>query len=267
MILDEIVANKRAEVAERKRHVALAELRARAEAMQSMRDFAGALHRDHIALVAEIKRASPSRGALNADADPPRRARTYAENGAAAISVLTDAKYFNGSLGDLQAVRAAVDVPILRKDFIVDEYQVYESRALGADAILLIVRVLSDAQLCDYLAHALGMNALVEIHDERELERALAANARIVGINNRNLADFTVDLATTERLAPQIPNDKIIVAESGVFTRADVECAARAGAHAVLVGEALMRAGEVGAKVRELSSVKRPLLSLSQDET
>jgi indole-3-glycerol phosphate synthase len=162
--------------------------------------------------------------------------------------------------GDLEAVRGAARVPVLRKDFIVDEYQVYESRALPADAILLIVRVLSDVQLCDYLAltQSLGMSALVEIHDEHELDRALAAEARLIGINNRNLADFTVDLATTERLAPQIAKDKIVVAESGVFTRADVERAARAGAHAVLVGEALMRAADVGAKVRELANVRLP---------
>ena len=258
MILDEIVANKRTEIQHRQQRISLAEFRTRAESVPGTLSFADALVGEKVALIAEIKRASPSRGELNVQADPPRLAQTYAANGAAAISVLTDKRYFGGSLNDLKSVRVAVQVPILRKDFIVDEYQVYESRALQADAILLIVRVLADAQLRDYLALArsLGMGALVEIHDEADLERALAAHARVLGINNRNLADFTVDLATTERLAPEIPDEKIVVAESGVFTRADVERAARAGARAVLVGEGLMRAPDVGEKVQELASVE-----------
>lgn len=258
MILDQIVADKKEEIARRQRRVSLAEFRTRAESVVPARDFAGALRGENIALVAEIKRASPSRGELSADANPLRVAQTYAANGAAAISVLTDKKYFHGTPNDLKGVRVAVDVPILRKDFIIDEYQVYESRALQADAILLIVRILTDAQLRDYLAltHSLTMHALVEIHDEADLARALNADANIIGINNRNLADFTVDLATTERLAPRIPKEKIIVAESGVFTRADVERCARAGADAVLVGEALMKAQDVGAKVKELASVE-----------
>ncbi len=265
MILDEIVANKRAEIAKRRQRVSLAELQRRAESLESTRDFANALRGGCVALIAEIKRMSPSRGALSPErhskdgASPLHLARAYAANGAAAISVLTDKKHFNGSPSDLKAVRAATQIPILRKDFIVDEYQIYESRALQADAILLIVRMLSDAQLHDFLAltDSFGMHALVEVHDERELERALAADADIIGINNRNLADFTVDLRTTERLAPQIPREKRIIAESGIFARVDVERAAHAGAHAVLVGEALMRAEDVGAKVQELSSVKR----------
>ena len=258
MILDEIVANKRTEVKHRQQRISLAEFRTRAESVPGTLSFADALVGDTVALIAEIKRASPSRGELDGQANPPRLAQTYATNGASAISVLTDKKYFGGSLDDLKSVRVAVQAPILRKDFIVDEYQVYESRALQADAILLIVRVLTEAQLRDYLvlADSLGMSALVEIHDEADLERALAANAQVIGINNRNLADFTVDLATTERLAPGIASDKIVVAESGVFTRADVERAARAGARAVLVGEALMRAADVGEKVKELASVK-----------
>ena len=259
MLLEEIVTNKRAEISNRQRRISLAEFRTRAESVPAARSFAGALVGDHVALIAEIKRASPSRGELNGQVDPLRFAQAYVASGASAISVLTDKKYFHGNLNDLKSVRVAVQVPILRKDFIVDEYQVYESRALQADAILLIVRVLSDAQLQDYLvlAQSLGMDALVEIHDERDLDRALAANPRVIGINNRNLADFTVDLATTERLAPRIPVDKVVVAESGVFMCADVERAARAGAHAVLVGEALMRAEDVSAKVLELASVKR----------
>ncbi len=257
MILDEIVANKNTEVANRKRRVPLAEFRTRAESVPEPRDFAHALRGEYIALIGEIKRASPSRGVINDSADPIRVASIYAENGASALSVLTDKKYFNGTPNDLKAVRVSVDVPILRKDFIVDEYQIYESRALQADAILLIVRILSDTQLEEYLALAqsFGMYALVEVHDEAELERALARDASIIGINNRNLADFTVNIATTEYLAPMIPLNKIIVAESGVFTTTDVERCANAGADAVLVGEALMRVDDVAAKVRELSQV------------
>ncbi len=259
MILDEIVDNKRTEVANRKRRVSLSEFRTRAESVPEPRDLARALGGEHVALIGEVKRASPSRGAINADANPIRVAAVYAENGASALSVLTDKKYFNGTPNDLKAVRVAAEIPILRKDFIVDEFQIYESRALQADAILLIVRILSDTQLEEYLglARSLGMHALAEVHDEKELERALAIDASIIGINNRNLANFTVDLATTEYLAPKIPPNKIIVAESGVFTIADVERCARVGADAVLVGEALMRASDVGAKVTELSSVMR----------
>jgi indole-3-glycerol phosphate synthase len=257
MILDEILADKRRQVAEQKQRVSLAEMRADAQAAPAPRDFVRALKLENVALLAEIKRASPSRGMLSANADPPCLARTYAASGAAAISVLTD-KFFQGSLQDLQSVRQVVDVPVLRKDFMIDEYQLYESRASGADAILLIVRVLSDAQLRDYLALArsLGMHALVEIHNDEELERAISAGASIIGINNRNLADFTVDLATTERLAPRVHEENIVVAESGILSRADVERVAGAGARAVLVGEALMRAGDVGAMVRELASVR-----------
>lgn len=259
MILDEIVSNKRDEVAKRKTRVSLAEFRTRAESVVSARDFAGALRGRNIALIAEIKRASPSRGELSADANPIHIAQTYAANGAAAISVLTDKKYFHGTPNDLKGVRVAVDIPILRKDFIVDEYQIYESRALQADAILLIVRILSDQQLLDYLALAgsLSMHSLVEIHDEAELARALKANPKIIGINNRNLADFKVDLCVTERLAPQIPEQAIIVAESGVFGRAELDRCALVGVDAVLVGEALMKAQDVGAKVKELSQVAR----------
>lgn len=258
MILDDIVINKRDEVAKRKTRVSLAEFRTRAESIVPARNFANVLRNpQRVALIAEIKRASPSRGELSADANPLRVAQTYADNGAAAISVLTDKKYFHGTPNDLKGVRVAVDVPILRKDFVIDEYQVYESRALQADAILLIVRILSDEQLRDYLAlaHSLTMHTLVEIHDEADLARALNADASIIGINNRNLADFTVDLATTERLAPLIPREKITVAESGVFTCADVERCARVGADAVLVGEALMKAADVGAKAKELANV------------
>ncbi len=265
MILDEIIATKREEILLRKQRLSLAECRTQAESAPRPRDFAGALNRAQVALIGEIKRASPSRGVLRGEFDLPRLAALYEAYGVAAISVLTDDKYFGGSVDDLKSARVAVEVPILRKDFIVDEYMVYESRVLQADAILLIVRVLSDRQLCDYLAlaKALGMGVLVEIHDEADLDRALAVPARVIGINNRNLGDFTVDLATTERLAPRIraqargSTGRIIVAESGIFTRADVERVRDVGAHAVLVGEALMRAQDVAAKAIELSGVTR----------
>ncbi|MCL4395243.1 MAG: indole-3-glycerol phosphate synthase TrpC, partial [Chloroflexi bacterium] len=244
MILDEIVEYKRAQVAESVRRISPAEMCVRAAAAPPARDFASALDRDNVALIAEIKRASPSRGELNSQVVPAALARTYAAHGASAISVLTDDKYFRGTLEDLRVVRGAITLPVLRKDFIVDEYQVFESRAAGADAVLLIVRILSNTQLNGFLdlAQSLGMAALVETHDEAELDRALASNSRIVGINNRNLADFSVDLATTERLAPRIPRGCHVVVESGVFGRPEVERAARAGGSAVLVGEALMRA-------------------------
>ncbi len=258
MILDDIVRVKRQEIEKRRARISQAEFRVRAENSPPVKNFADALRGGEcVALIAEIKPASPSRGDLNANADPVKIARVYDENGASAISVLTDRQFFKGELNNLKAARVGADVPLLRKDFIIDEYQVYESRALQADAILLIVRILDDAQLRAYreLAEALDMSALVEIHDERELERALKSDANIIGINNRNLADFTLDLATTERLAPKVTQGKIIVSESGIFSRADVERAGNAGADAVLVGEALMRAEDVGAKVRELATV------------
>lgn len=260
MILDEIVAVKRQEIDKRRARISLDEFRTRAENSPPVRDFAGALAEgEFVALIAEIKPASPSRGEIRADVDPVKIARVYDENGASAISVLTDRQFFKGDLNNLKAARVGADVPLLRKDFIIDKYQIYESRALQADAILLIVRILDDAQLREYrrLAESLGMAALVEVHDERDLERALKSEATILGINNRNLADFTVDLVTTERLAPLVPVGRIVVSESGVFTRADVERAANAGANAVLVGEALMRAEDAGARVKELASVER----------
>lgn len=269
MILDDIVRVKRAEIEKRRARISLNEFRARAENSPPVKNFADALSgREFISLIAEIKPASPSRGDLQINADPVKIARVYDENGASAISVLTDRQFFKGDLNNLKAARVGADVPLLRKDFIIDEYQVYESRALQADAILLIVRILDDAQLRAYreLAESFGMAALVEIHDERELERALQSDAKIIGINNRNLADFTVDLAVTENLAPKIAREKVVVSESGIFVRADVERAANAGAGAVLVGEALMRAEDVGAKVRELTSVERDLRDKKREE-
>lgn len=264
MILDEIVAAKRKEIERRRARISLNDFRLRAEHAPPARDFAAALRGGAtVALVAEIKPASPSRGDLRADADPVKIARVYAKHGAAAISVLTDRAFFKGDPNNLKAARVGADLPLLRKDFCLDEYQIYESRALQADALLLIVRLLDDAQLRAFRerAQALGMGALVEIHDELEIERALGSGATLLGINNRNLANFTVDLATTERLAPRIraarQSDVVIVSESGIFTRADVERTRDAGADAVLVGEALMRAKDMDGKVQELASVAR----------
>jgi len=256
-VLDEILANTRGEVARQRARRPLADLREACRALPPARDFEGALRKvlgRRVAIIAEVKRASPSKGVLAAELDPVSQARTYAGAGAAAVSVLTDAKYFRGSLDDLRAVRAAVDVPIMRKDFTLDEYQLWEARAAGADAVLLIVAILAPAQVRDLAAAAkgLGLAALVEVHTEAELETALGAGARILGINNRDLATFETKLETTLSLLPQIPPGPLVVSESGFFTGADVRRVVAAGAHAVLVGEGLVKAGDVGAKVREL---------------
>jgi len=252
-ILDRIVAEKRREVA------ALLPCAGRIKQAVAMRkdyrDFAGALRRDKgVALIAEIKKASPSAGVIALNFDPVEIASQYAVAGAAAMSVLTDEKFFQGKLDYLRQVRETVRTPLLRKDFIIDELQVYEAVAGGADAILLIVAILDDAQLRDYraLAEHLEMAVLVEVHDETELNRALSSGAGIIGINNRDLKTFKVSLATTERLAERIPDDRIVVAESGINTRADVERVAAAGADAILVGESLMRSGNIAGKVKEL---------------
>jgi indole-3-glycerol phosphate synthase len=204
--------------------------------------------------VAELKPRSPSRGAIRPDFDPVGCAKAYADAGAAALSVLTDARYFGGELGLLDAVRRAVDLPLLRKDFLIDPYQVDEARAHGADAVLLIVAALDAAGLRALRERALehGLDALVEVHDERELDAALGAGADLLGINNRDLRSFEVDLGVTERLAPRVPEGVVIVAESGILSGEDVHRLEAAGAHAVLVGEALMREPDVGLALRRL---------------
>lgn len=263
--LDEIFANKRAEVAAARAVLPLAELAARARAAAPPRDFTAALRSAcRPGLIAEIKHASPSRGVLVADFDPPRLARIYAQHGAAAISVLTDERYFRGSLDHLRAVRAAVDLPLLRKDFVCDPYQVYEARAAGADAVLLIVAALSAGQLSALhaLAQDLGMAALVEVHAPAELDAALALGAGLIGVNARNLHDFSVSLETTHDLARRVPCAVCLVAESGIHTADDVAQLGRAaradgrGVDALLVGEALVAAADVAAKVRELSGAE-----------
>jgi indole-3-glycerol phosphate synthase len=258
-ILDTIVRDKRDEVARRRAETPRAALERACAAQPPTRDLGEALRPapGRVALIAEVKRASPSRGVLVPDRpwDPVGLARTYAGNGAAAISVLTDEKYFQGHLDLLATIRAAVAVPLLRKDFTIDEYQLWESRAAGADAILLIVAILEPSLLRDLLgaAKGLGLAALVETHTAAELDTALSAGASIVGINNRDLRTFETRLETTLGLLPTIPPGVTVVSESGFGAAADVRRVVTAGAHAVLVGEGLVKAADVGAKVRELA--------------
>lgn len=257
-VLDAIVAAKHAEAAAL--GPGMGELRAAARAMEPARGFGTALrHRQEVAVIAEMKRRSPSAGWIREGADAAEVARGYEAGGAAAISVLTDAEWFGGSLDDLRAVRQAVDLPVLRKDFVVDEVQLWQARAAGADAVLLIVRILEDSRLRALLeaAHSAGLDALVEVHDEVELERAVGAGATIVGVNNRDLSVFRTDIAVSERLASRIPPDVVMVAESGISTAADVDRLGAAGVDAVLVGESLMRSGDPGAAAAVLAGRKR----------
>ncbi len=256
-ILDDIVRDKYLELARRKAATPREELARRAAGLGAPRDFEGALapRAGRARLIAEVKKASPSRGVLAKDLDPVALAAAYAAAGVDAISVLTDEKYFQGSLELLAATRAAVPVPLLRKDFTLDEYQLWESRAAGADAVLLIVAILEPGRLRDLAAAAkgLGLAALVECHTAAELDVALAAGARIVGINNRDLRTFETRIETTLELLPLIPPGPLVVSESGFFTGDQVRRVVDAGAHAVLVGEGLVRATDVAAKVRELT--------------
>ena len=281
MILDGIVAHNRLELEKRQAALPLPEVRRLALEQPAPLDFAAALAgpaaRTGCRLIAEVKRASPSKGAIRPGADPVEIARTYAANGAAAISVLTEGRHFQGSLKDLRAIRDALDgtaghpqagaadvrpdvpagvrtIPLLRKDFLFDPYQVFEARAYGADAILLIVAILPPAQLKDllFLAHQLGLKALVEVHNEAELGVALRTEARIIGINNRNLDTLDVDLAVTRRLRAFIPPDRIVVSESGIRTRTDMEEMRRLRVDAVLVGEALMSEPDIALKMKGL---------------
>jgi indole-3-glycerol phosphate synthase len=259
-ILDTIVAEKNREVALLpRREIAAGDLRDAMLERGEARDFIAALRhprRGSIGLIAEVKKASPSAGIICPDFDPVRIAKQYEAAGASCLSVLTDEKFFQGSLDYLRAIRAAVKLPLLRKDFIIDERQILEAIEWGADAILLIAAILDDAKLAGFheQAQGAGLAALVEVHDEQELKRAVAIHAQLIGVNNRNLATFKVDLATTERLAGQLPsgNTILLVAESGIHTRADVQRLERCGAKAILVGESLVRQGDIGGKVTEL---------------
>ncbi|NLN27782.1 MAG: indole-3-glycerol phosphate synthase TrpC [Firmicutes bacterium] len=262
MILDQIVAQKRTEVERLRSSVSLAELTARAEAAPPPRPFRRALlHSPYpVSLIAEVKRASPSKGLIRPDFDPVEIARIYESHGAAAISVLTDERFFQGSLDYLVQIREAVDLPLLRKEFIIDEYQVLESRAAGADAVLLIVACLTPDRLAEFLgmARQLGMDAIVEVHDEKELSVALDVGADLVGINNRNLKTFETTLDVTRRLAARIPKEVPFISESGIFTRDDVLTVGRVGARAILVGESLMRRQDIGAHIKQLMGAPEP---------
>jgi len=263
-ILDKIVEQKRREVAQLPaRLIAAGDLRDAMLERGERRDFIAALKNPRvgkIGLIAEVKKASPSMGIICKDFDPVRIAKEYEAAGASCLSVLTDEKFFQGSLDYLRQIRAAVKLPLLRKDFIIDERQILEAIEWGADAILLIVAILTDEQLQKFhsLAVEAGLAVLVEVHDEEELERTLKISPKLVGVNNRNLKTFKVDLATTERLAgklfssPATHQASLLVAESGIHTRADVERVQRCGAGAILVGESLVKQGDIGAKVREL---------------
>ncbi|EEF57395.1 indole-3-glycerol phosphate synthase TrpC [Pedosphaera parvula] len=265
-ILDTIVEQKQVEIARLpKRNILADDLKAALQARGGARDFAGALRKPKlgkVALIAEVKKASPSAGVICKDFDPVRIAKAYEAAGASCLSVLTDEKFFQGSLEYLKQIREVVKLPLLRKDFIIDERQILEAIEWGADAILLIVAILSDAQLKHFheLATQAGLTALVEVHDEVELDRALAAGAIVVGVNNRDLKIFKVDLGTTERLAAKLRSatggqSKLLVAESGIHTRADVERLEKCGSGAILVGESLVKHGDIKGKAAELLGV------------
>ena len=261
-ILDKIVAVKREEVAAAIKKKPLAAMRADAESRVLTRDFEGALRAKiaggHSAVIAEIKKASPSKGVLREDFVPADIAQSYAEGdgkvSAACLSVLTDRQFFQGSVDYLKQARASCDLPVLRKDFMVDAYQVYEARAMGADCVLLIAACLDDARMAELeaVARSLDMAVLVEVHDRAELERALRLKTHLVGINNRNLKTFEVSLDATLAMLPDVPADRLLVTESGILTRTDVSRMRAAGVHAFLVGEAFMRAAEPGLALAEL---------------
>ncbi len=260
-ILDKIVAVKREEVAAALKRKSLDLMRADAESRVLTRDFVGALRaklaQGQAGVIAEIKKASPSKGVLREDFIPADIAQTYAEHGAACLSVLTDVQFFQGAVDYLKQARASCQLPVLRKDFIVDAYQVYESRVMGADAILLIAAILDDAQMKAFeaIARSLDMAVLVEVHDEVELARALKLKTPLIGVNNRNLKTFEVSLDTTLRLMQQVPADRLLVTESGIRNREDVLRMGAAGVNAFLVGETFMRAPDPGAALAELFAI------------
>ena len=254
-VLSQILADKRNEVHCSRRRLPAAELERRIADLPPPRDFIGALTASPApALIAEVKKASPSKGIIRLDFDPVEIAQTYAANGAACLSVLTDEPYFQGHLSYLSAIRQAVNLPLLRKDFLLDDYQLLEARAAGADAVLLIAAALTATELEWMLeaTHTLGMAAIVEVHNREELDEVLVTDARMIGINNRDLHTFRTTLQTTIDLMAQIPSDRFVISESGINRRADVEKLRDAGVHAVLVGESLMREQDIAAKMREL---------------
>ena len=254
-MLNEIVLQKRKEVEKIKKEVPLSYLEERIAQRKQTLDFSLAISGNHVKLIAEIKRASPSRGVLRDDLNPIEMANIYAQGGAAAISVLTESNYFRGSIDYLSAIRAEVDLPLLRKDFIFDTYQVYESRAYGADALLLIMAILGQEQFVELLSlsRSLGLKCLVEVHDEKEVEKALLGGANIIGINNRDLKTIKVDINTTHRLRPLIPQGVITVSESGIKSQSDIKRLKDWGVNAALIGEALVTADDVPAKMKDLT--------------
>jgi indole-3-glycerol phosphate synthase len=257
-LLDELLDSTNTRLEETKLKISQELLEQRLASVEKPRGFAQALAGNIVAIIAEIKRASPLRGELDPDLKASELARSYAEGGAAALSVLTEPAHFQGSLEDLEAARDA-GLPVLRKDFVIDEFQVLESRAWGADALLLIARVLNDESLRDLMGAvtALGMDALVEVHDERDLERALAAGCALIGVNHRDLATFDLDPERTAKLAPLVPSDVTLVSLSGVASRAEIEDLKECGAHAVLIGSSLVTSADPRAKLRDLVGVRR----------
>lgn len=254
-ILDKIIEQKRLDIAAAQDACSLSELQARVNTAPPPRDFLKSILDHHpMGMIAEVKKASPSAGLIREDFDPVEIARTYEANGAACISVLTDEHFFQGHLSFLEAIRREVQIPVLRKDFIIDPYQVWEARASGADCILLIAECLDDEQLASLyqLAHELGMQVLVEVYDPENVPRVLALNPPLIGVNNRDLRTFVTDLNHTVRLRQQIPESVLVVGESGIHTRQHVELLQLAGVHAILVGESLMRQDDIGAGVRSL---------------
>ncbi len=255
MILDTIIAHKQQELQIEEEQVPLATLKSKLANLPPTKDFRAAIAQsDNINLIAEVKKKSPSKGIIREDFDPIQIAETYAKNGAAAISVLTDVRFFDGRLDYLSSIRQVVDVPLLRKDFTIDPYHIYQARVAGADAILLIVAALTKDQLREFMdiAESLSLASLVEVHTDTELEIALDVEAEIIGINNRDLRTFHTDLATTFSLREFLPTGKVVVSESGIYTRADVESLREAGVDAILVGESLMRSPDIGEQVRKL---------------
>jgi indole-3-glycerol phosphate synthase len=259
LILDTIVAHKREELERNKENTPLQTLKSEILDLPPTRDFKASLTvPGAVSLIAEVKRKSPSKGIIREDFDPVEIAKTYAGNGASAISVLTDHEFFGGDLSFLSAIRNAVNVPLLRKDFTIDEYHIYQARAAGADAVLLIVAILTPEQLREFIGVAKHLNlaALVEVHTQIELDIALDVGAEIIGINNRDLKTFHTDIATSFHLRKSIPNDKIVVSESGIYSREDVIRLGEAAMDAILVGESLMRSADIGGKVRALLGSK-----------
>ncbi|MEK7678856.1 MAG: indole-3-glycerol phosphate synthase TrpC [Deltaproteobacteria bacterium] len=258
MILREIVRNRAARLSRQKQLISVDEIKNRLGSAMPVRDFRAAVigkgKADDIRIIAEVKKASPSKGVIRDVFDPLALAKEYEANGASAISVLTEEKYFQGSLEYLRLIKEKTGLPVLRKDFIIDEYQIYEARSAGADAVLLIAAILDEKALKNFiwLTEALGMAALIEVHDEEEIKKALEAGASLIGVNNRDLKTFKVDINATIRLLPLVPKDKILVSESGLSAREEILMLKKAGASAFLIGTALVKEKDAGKKLREL---------------